>query len=276
MKDIQENGKVKSYSQVAKQEVILVKPKDVKQTSSVTKREVETKVDPSEIGLGVSRIKYVNKGGVAIKCNKECKPIENICSDLEDKLGQEYEVKKLDKRNPKIKIFNVYKKDAEDEEQLIEKILKQNSLSAIRDIKVDHKYEAKDDRFCNVIVQLDTDTLSQLNDKETLNIGWKMCRFIDYINLIQCFRCGRFGHVAKYCKNENEICLKCSGPHSSKECRNPDDQICGNCKYASEVLKIPKVDFNHYATDRNCAVYKRTLDEIQQKIDYPQVYMFHN
>lgn len=274
VKDIQEKGNVKSYSQAAKQGVILVRPKDGKQTSSATKQEVETKVDPGEMGLGVSKIKYVNKGGVAIKCNKEGKTMENICLDLEDKLGHDYEIKKLDKRNPKIKIFNVYKADAERDGELIDKILKQNSITSVKDIKVNHKYNAKDDRFCNVILELDADTLSLLNDKETLNIGWKICKFIDYINVIQCFRCGRFGHVAKYCRNEREVCLKCSGPHGSKDCTNPDLKMCVNCRHASETLKIPKIDFNHYAMDKNCAVYKRTFQEIQQKIDYPELYMF--
>ena len=143
VKSIQEKGKVKSYSQAAKQGVILVRPKDGRQTSSTTKL-VETKVDPGEMGLGVSKIKYVNKGGVAIKCNKEGKTMENICLDLEDKLGHDYEIKKLDKRNPKIKIFNVYKADAERDGELIDKILKQNSITSVKDIKVDHKYNAKD------------------------------------------------------------------------------------------------------------------------------------
>lgn len=271
----QTNTEVKSYSQAAKQQdFIVVKPKDQAQKSSITRKDVENKVDPSELGLGISRVRHVQKGGIAIKCSKEGMPVENICMSLEDKLGDQYDVKKLEKKNPKIKIFNVYRKDVEDDEEFVEKILKQNSLEGVKDLKVIHKYELKDERFFNVILEMNKNTLFQLNNRETLNIGWKICKFSDYINVVQCFKCSKYGHIAKYCKMETEVCYKCAGPHRSSECES-NSETCSNCKHAAEVLKIPKIDFKHHARDKNCAVYKRIYKEVQQKTDYPEFYNMH-
>lgn len=270
----QTNTEINSYSQAVKQDFIVVKPKDKAQKSSVTKKDVEDKISPVELGLGISKVKHVQKGGIAIKCSKEGMPIENICTSIEDKLGDQYEVKKLEKKNPRIKIFNVYKKDITDEAEFLEKISKQNSLENTTGNKVLHKYETKDERFFNVIMEINKHTLVELNKKETLNIGWKMCRFNDYINIVQCNRCYRYGHIRKYCRAEREVCNLCAGNHSGSECKS-NSEICCNCKYAAEVLKIPKIDFHHNAKDRNCAVFKRMYKEQQLKTDYPEFYKIH-
>lgn len=264
---------VKSYNQALKQETIVVKPKDEKQSSSVTKQEVEKRVNPMDLGLGIARIKYVNKGGVALNCAREGMNFDAVCTDLESKLGQQYEVKKLEKKNPKIKIFNVYKKDAEDADELAEKIIKQNSLTGDAYVKVDYKYSARDDKFVNVIVDIDAETLLQLRnkDKEVINIGWKMCKFIDYLHVVQCYKCNRWGHVSKYCRSETEICSRCTGEHISKDCESSVLK-CSNCKHATEVLKVPNIDSNHSALDKSCAVYKRIIQQVEQKINYPEGY----
>ncbi|CAH2001235.1 unnamed protein product [Acanthoscelides obtectus] len=62
------------YSDVLKkrcEEVIVIKPKDKTQDSSKTKKAVEEKINPAEIGVGVSRVKYVKEGGIAISCTKK-------------------------------------------------------------------------------------------------------------------------------------------------------------------------------------------------------------
>lgn len=260
-------GPIKTYSQAVNQEVIVVKPRDEKQSSSNTKKEVENKVDPADMGVGISKVKYINKGGVAIKCFKgEGKPVEKLCVELENKLGDQYEVKKLEKSNPKIKIFNVFKKDAEDDEELIEKLVKQNALTGENHIKIERKYTTREERFLNVIVELDARTYLQLKNKETINIGWKVCRFINYINIVQCFKCNKFGHIAKYCRSDKNFCRKCADNHQTEECKS-SIAVCSNCKYAAEVLKIPKIDYKHYATDKQCPVYMRVYNSLQERIN---------
>jgi len=50
-------------------------------------------------------------------------------------------------------------------------------------------------------------------------------------NIIQCARCQQYGHTKTYC-NKPFVCVKCGGPHNSKECNKRKDipakcALCG-------------------------------------------------
>ncbi|KAL1115782.1 hypothetical protein AAG570_006072 [Ranatra chinensis] len=47
----------------------------------------------------------------------------------------------------------------------------------------------------------------------------------------QCFRCQRYGHTSRYC-NLKEVCVKCSGNHHTKDCKEGAQVKCANCQKA--------------------------------------------
>ena len=139
---------MKSYSQAVKknkEEVLVVKPKNASQASVVTKQILEKNISPSSLGVGVSRVKYIREGGVAIRCGSQG-DMENICKNVEEKLGHDYKVEIPVKKNPKIKVFNVDKTLLEDEENFKEKLVLQNKITTNPqepEIKIVYKYETK-------------------------------------------------------------------------------------------------------------------------------------
>lgn len=60
--------------------------------------------------------------------------------------------------------------------------------------------------------------------------------------VIQCYRCLRYGHVTKLCKNTESVCKKCSLVHSEGECSN--EVRCLYCNTNS-----------HPSMSRQCPVY---------------------
>lgn len=47
--------------------------------------------------------------------------------------------------------------------------------------------------------------------------------------VMQCYKCLKFNHTAKICKNK-QVCSKCAGEHSHKDCVSDDMNIkCSNC-----------------------------------------------
>lgn len=257
-----------------KEEVIIVKPIDVNQNSEKTKLNIEEKVNPCDLGVGVTRVKFIRDGGVAIKYSKnENGSVEDVCSNIKESLGQSYEVKIPVKRNPRIILFNIHQRELEDEENLIERMVLQNSITTQaneREIKIVHSFKNRKGMF-NVIMQIDMKSYECIGSKEILHIGWRSYFFKESLNVKQCFNCWKFGHLAKDCKKETPTCQNCAGEHKEKDCKSTII-CCANCKYAVEVLKITNINCNHKAYDKNCEAYKKVVEQLQQRINYPEMY----
>lgn len=257
-----------------KEEVIIVKPVDVNQNSVKTKLSIEEKVNPSDLGLGVTRVQFIRDGGVAIKYSKnERENAEDVCSNIKESLGQSYEVKIPEKKNPRIILFNVQQRDLEDEENFIERMVLQNTITtqiSEREIKIVHNFKNRKGMI-NVILQMDTKSYECIEQKEMLHIGWRRYIFRDSLNVKQCFNCWKFGHLARNCKKETPTCQKCAGEHKEKDCQS-NQVCCANCKYAVDVLKITNIKWDHKAYDKNCEAYKKIVEQLQQRINYPETY----
>lgn len=270
-----------SYSSAVKkqkEEVIIIKPKDCKQASELTKKKIEETVNPCGLGIGVSRMKYIRDGGIAIRCNEsKTEKMQSMCDDIKDSLGNNYEVNISEKKNPRIIVFNIDETELEDEDSLIKKVIIQNNMDTNpneRELKIVHNFKDRKG-LINVILQLDVHSYECIQRKQKLYIGWKSCSFKDSVNVKQCYKCWKFGHLAKDCRKELPICQTCAGEHKVDKCQS-NEVCCTNCKYASEVLKVPNIDYEHNAHDRlKCESYKRVVKELQEKIRYPEFHQ-HN
>lgn len=266
----------KKYSEVVRktqEEVIVVIPKDKKQDSTTTKKDIEEQIDPSTIGAQVSRVKYIRDGGVAISCTKR-EDINKISQNITQKMNNKYEIKVPEKKNPKLKIINLEKKMTENQDILLENIVLQNGITTDegnKSMKVIKIYEDKRKKSNTVILEVDLNTYKQISRREVLHIGWRKCRFFDYVNIIQCYKCWKFGHMSGECTNSDVICPKCSENHKIEVCKS-SNEICVNCKYAKEVLKMPHIDFLHTAFNRKCESYQRIFQQLQTRVEYPDMF----
>ncbi|CAF1296399.1 unnamed protein product [Rotaria sp. Silwood1] len=73
----------------------------------------------------------------------------------------------------------------------------------------------------------------------------------------QCYKCFKYGHVAKYCRSDNQLCSRCGGAnHKYDDCPNSSQKpTCSNCKG------------EHFATSANCPKYKDYQQKIQKTIE---------
>ena len=70
----------------------------------------------------------------------------------------------------------------------------------------------------------------------------------------QCFKCLKFGHSFRNCRNE-ETCLRCSGKHNFKNCQVTEekDLLCNNCKG------------NHAACSKSCPIIIKRIESKKNK-----------
>ena len=62
---------------------------------------------------------------------------------------------------------------------------------------------------------------------------------------VECYICLKYNHIAKYCKNKEQVCARCGESHRMDQCTVVNDAIkCCNCKG------------NHLATSNECPHYK--------------------
>lgn len=73
----------------------------------------------------------------------------------------------------------------------------------------------------------------------------------------QCFKCLKFGHVAKYCKTGKQVCSQCAGEdHAYVNCPNRNERpVCSNCRG------------EHSATSTECSKYKELQQKIQKTVE---------
>ncbi|XP_058810932.1 uncharacterized protein LOC131675804 [Topomyia yanbarensis] len=80
-----------------------------------------------------------------------------------------------------------------------------------------------------------------------------------YPSPMQCYRCGRFGHGSKNCK-EKEICLNCG----TEDLSNHETTIENPCKKTSYCVNCKG---EHSARDRTCSVFEAEKHLIKIKTD---------
>mgnify|MGYP005984486715 CR=1 FL=1 len=78
-----------------------------------------------------------------------------------------------------------------------------------------------------------------------------------------CHQCSQFGHVQKYCAEQNEVkCPRCSGSHVLGEC-DSSSKCCPNCtRYNNKHNEL------HATNGSDCFLYRRHIEIERRKIKY--------
>lgn len=263
------NSASRKYADVLKQKaepVLVVKPIS-DQASNLTRSEIKQAIDPIDIGINISQLKQVSKGAVVIGCENRAE-VNLLRTKISEKIGDKYNVEIPVLKKPRLKIMNIHNEDIDIEDaEIVNKIRKQNRINNERNdvhIRIVKKIENKRYRSSTLIVETDPLTHKSLLANVQVNIGWSRGSAYNHINLLQCFKCYGFNHVANDCQSEL-VCSLCSENHNYKECKSQEVR-CTNCIRAQKNLNIV-LDTNHEAVSKDCPCYLRLVNKRSQKID---------
>ena len=114
-------------------------------------------------------------------------------------------------------------------------------------------FNSKTNLETSVIKLLSTNLVSYKQAmRQGVRIGYQTFKAEPEHRILQCFKCQKSGHSAWNCIYE-QVCLKCSGPHSHKECTTSELK-CANCNQ------------NHAACSRLCPNLQKLKAQSKQQI----------
>lgn len=260
-----------TYAHIVKKRdnVLIIKPNEV-QDNEVTRAEVRRNICPSELKIGIKQINNIQKGGMVVKCSSK-DSLEKLAGDIHVKLGDKYKVTIPGLKKPKLKIVGLESQISEAE--LIQSMKNQNDcVKETAEIKLITTKKMKTRWFA--IVECDPKTFSEVVDNGALCIGYSACAVYEYLDIVRCFRCSGFNHLAKEC-SAKQICFRCGHEdHTAADCINAGNRemiVCPNCDRENRKGQSEsgtKLDTCHPPFSNECKVLLKKREERRSMVDY--------
>lgn len=243
---------------------IIIKPKKV-QNCETTKRELQSNIKPSQIGVGIEKVKEGRDGAIIITCSSH-KGCKTMLEEARQKLEEKYEISETKLLQPSVKIRNVQWEEAYG--PIENAIRAQNNIFTEEDtFEVQFtKKQHKNTNLSVIILKCNGTAYSKMLKAEKINIGYYKCPVSENIYIKRCYKCNGFRHIAKDCKIEHNICHKCSGHHHGKECQEESIK-CVNCLDENRKYNT-NYETNHTAFDYSCKSYLKQVELLKKKINY--------
>ena len=226
---------------------------------------LKTKVNPTEIKVGINSFKSLKNGRVLIETNSK-EELEALEKDINAKCEGKLEANAHKLRNPRLVIINIPEEISVGNVEDI--LLAQNTDVNLKqgDIKAKFCYETRK-HTRNLVMEVDAQTRRLLLQKK-VKLGWQICNIEDYVVASRCYKCSRFNHRARDCRGE-ETCPLCAGSHKLKECTSdPQEYKCINCLSYNKYNQKNPICANHTSLDKNCPSLQAVLEKLRKNTDY--------
>ena len=235
------------------------------QTAEATKELLKSKLNPTEMKVGISTLKALKDGRILIEAGSK-EEIERIRDSINEKCGKELVAKVQELRNPRIVLYNIPEDVTLDNASKI--IREQNSELQLEESDIATKFIYRTKRNTrNIVIEVNSHTRKQILNTR-MKIGWEICKAADYIHVNRCFKCSRYNHRLADCRGE-ETCPLCTGRHKLRECSTSQNEYkCINCMTFNKYNHSKPICTNHSSLDKNCPSLQALITKFKQNTDY--------
>jgi hypothetical protein len=230
----------------------------------IIKQILKTNIKPSEINVGINIFKTLSSGKVLIETNSK-EEIEALERDIQMKCGKDLETNIHTRRKPRMIILNIPEDISTTNSE--DTILMQNPDLNLRKGEIVAKFSFVTKKMNrNLVVEVGADTRKILLQRK-VKLGWQICRIDDYLVANRCFKCSRFNHRIRDCRNET--CPLCTGPHTLRECK-ADSMVhkCINCVAFNKHNQRKTVSVDHSSLDKKCPSMLAIIEKYRLNIEY--------
>lgn len=161
-------------------------------------------------------LKLILKGpNKAVRIVAQPSEIEKIKPALKD---TGLRIRQFERINPKLVVRDI--PSAVEKSQVVEAIVSQNMEGVdAEELKLVYWLPARDRRGAMAILEVSPAVRRGLLSQGRVYVGWSPCRVSDHLRITQCYKCLRFGHIAKSCRAEGDTGY-CTERHESRACPN--------------------------------------------------------
>ncbi len=203
--------------------VVLIKAKAGPDTSLLNvQEEVMKAFDPVSLGIGVTAIRTATNGDVRVIVSSasDSNIVKNSISS--SAISSKIEVSLPIKLRPRIIVFNIessissntFRTGLTSQNPDIRSAIGSDDLSLkfVREIS-----KRGSDTHKHMIFETSPAVFNAFHKNKRVFSGHSSYRFEETLRVRQCFKCGKFGHIAENCRS-NIACSHCSGSHDQKDC----------------------------------------------------------
>lgn len=249
---------------VVKRPVVIILPENKGQSSRETRDKVYNITKQSGKNIRINQVKPVRNGGILIETSTESELKEFTLNDRIRESGFKTEIPK--KKMPRIIFYDVCRKLTESEVK--SQMYKQNFEPEMEQDKFTASFGRgfrsgpKKGETLHWVFEVTPDLRKDLLRKQKVYVDWARCKVSDYTSVARCSKCLQYGHVLKFCKQEEHTCSNCGEKgHSHTGCQAAKSEQCYHCKALKKAS-------DHKITDKKCPVYVKALEAVVRKTDY--------
>lgn len=152
-----------------------------------------------------------------------------------------------------IKITNIIS-DIADKDEFANAIKEQNAWTTKLNFAITDFYSVDTARgkYTNIIITTDLNAQKIFLQKGKILLGLNSSRIHEYVNVIQCRNCCKFGHFYHNCTNPPR-CRKCGDLHLYEDCEEQESNKVCCINFVAENKTGKRYNTRHRATDNRCA-----------------------
>lgn len=244
---------------------VLIKPKNNTQDAEITKKYLQSKINPSQLKMSINSLRTAKNGVVIIKCNSEQESHKLLQSIQEQDTEDKYTVQQPQMKKPRFKIItsatnNMSADDIENCLRLQNQFIQDEDYLNITYIKTTQNKSI-------VFGECSGDLFRRLMAFRKVFISWERCPVYEDNRIPRCKICFAYDHHKEAdCKNNKLTCTYCSGEHRFENCPRIMKKCC-NCSRSNEKYNLEHPT-NHEAYSIECPTYKFYLQRFKNSIDY--------